>query len=49
MSILRNMCILRKHMNCFKTVNEINPRNRRDPNRLELNDVLRSTKYNKNC
>lgn len=38
-----------KHKALFKTANDMNPRNRRDPQRLVLNDVPKLTKYNKSC
>lgn len=38
-----------KHVQLFKTANEICPRIRRDPFRLVQSDLPRLTKYNKNC
>lgn len=36
-----------KHL--FKSANDVNPRNRRDPHKLVLSDLPRLAKYNKNC
>lgn len=38
-----------KNKQLFKTANDVNPRNRRDPYKLVLNDLPRLSKYNSNC
>lgn len=38
-----------KHKTLFKSVNDVNPRNRRDPHRLVLDDTARLNKYSKSC
>lgn len=40
---------VKKHYNLFKKACEINTRARRDPERLVLEFVPKSTKYNRNC
>lgn len=47
--ILEVCMFVKKHYNLFKKACEINTRARRDPERLVLEFVPKSTKYNRNC